>query len=84
MPPRLTRKARNRKAIAPISLPADDDALIREDVVLAVWPVGPTTLQNQIRAGTFPRPIRIGKRMRAWRVGSIRKKLAEAAGDDAA
>jgi predicted DNA-binding transcriptional regulator AlpA len=65
-------------------MPADDDALVREDVVLSVWPVGPTTLWDQIKAGTFPKPVRIGKRMNAWRVGSIRKKLASAADSDAA
>jgi predicted DNA-binding transcriptional regulator AlpA len=88
MPPRATKNTtKSRQAIAPrqaIVLPADDAALVREDVVLQVWPVGPTTLQNQIKAGEFPRPVRIGKRMRAWTVGSIRKKLAEAADDDAA
>ena len=78
MPPKVTKKTRT-----PVVLPADDDALVREDVVLGVWPVGATTLQNQIRAGTFPKPVRIGKRIRAWTVGSLRRKLAEAA-DDAA
>jgi predicted DNA-binding transcriptional regulator AlpA len=78
MPPRVTKKTRK-----PIALPEDDDALVREEVVLGVWPVGPTTLWNQIRAGTFPKPVKIGPRMNAWTVGSLRKKLAAAA-DDAA
>ena len=76
MPPRATRKTR-------IVLPEDDDALVRQELVLRVYPVGPTTLWNEIRAGTFPRPVKIAKRVNAWTVGSIRKKLAAAA-DDAA
>jgi predicted DNA-binding transcriptional regulator AlpA len=79
MPPKVTKKLRQ-----PIALPLDDDAIVREDVVLGVWPVGPTTLWNQIKAGTFPKPVRIGRRINGWTVGSIRKKLAAAADDDAA
>ena len=78
MPPKATKNI--RKAIA---LPEDDDALVREDVVLAVFPVGSTTLWNLIRAGAFPKPIKIASRVNAWTVRSIRKKLAAAA-DDAA
>jgi predicted DNA-binding transcriptional regulator AlpA len=78
MPPKHTKTI--RKAIA---LPEDDEALIREDVVLGVYPVGATTLWNEIRAGTFPAPIKIGKRINAWIVGRVRRKLIAAA-DDAA
>lgn len=79
MPPRAAKKTRE-----PIALPVDDAALVREDTVLGVYPVGATTLWNEIWAGRFPRPVKIGKRVNAWTVGSIRKKLAAAADDDAA
>ena len=79
MPPKSTKNI--RKAIA---LPADDDALVRESVVLAVYPVGSTSLWNQIRAGTFPRPVKIGPRTNAWVVGAVRRKLAAVVDNDAA
>jgi predicted DNA-binding transcriptional regulator AlpA len=71
MPPKAAKKI--RKSIA---LPEDDDALVREELVLAVYPVGSTTLWSQIKAGTFPKPVKIAKRVNAWTVGSIRARLA--------
>jgi predicted DNA-binding transcriptional regulator AlpA len=78
MPPRVTKNSRTR-----IALPEDDDALVRLPTVLGVFPVGETTWWNGIKAGKYPRPIRISSRVNAWKVGSIRKLLA-AANDDAA
>ena len=66
------------------ALPFDqlpDDAQVREDMVLQVWPVGRTTLQRQIERGEFPAPNKIGPRIRSWTVGRVRRRLASA--DDA-
>jgi prophage regulatory protein len=74
MPPRATKKREH-----PIVLPTDDEALIRLSTVLAVFPIGETTWWNGIKAGRYPRPIRISTRVNAWTVGSIRKLLASVA-----
>ena len=79
MPPKVTKKPRE-----PIALPEDDDALVRLPTVLGVFPVGETTWWNGIKAGKYPRPVRISARVNAWTVGSIRQLLAAAADDNAA
>jgi prophage regulatory protein len=81
MPPKGTKKP--RKPIA-IVLPEDNEAFVRQPTVLGVFPVGDTTWWAGIKAGKYPRPIRISARVNAWRVGDIRKLLAAAGGDDAA
>ena len=78
MPPKVAKRLQKR-----IALPEDDDAFVRLPVVLGVFPVGETTWWNGIKAGKFPRPIRISHRVNAWRVADIRKLLAASA-DDAA
>lgn len=67
----------------PVALPEDDDAYVRLPTVLGVFPVGETTWWNGIKAGKYPRPVRISTRVNAWRVAEIRKLLAAPA-DDAA
>ena len=79
MSPKVAKKTRK-----PIALPEDDDAFIRQDVFLAVYPIGATTLWAGIKAGKYPRPVRISSRVNAWRVRDVRRLLAAAADDDAA
>ncbi len=71
MPPRRPTKPRQ-----PVVLPEDDDAYVREETVLAMYPVGATTLWQSIKDGRFPKPVKLSPRVNAWRVGTLRAKLA--------
>ena len=68
----------------PNSLPSDDDAYVRIGTVLRVYPVSRSTLYEQISAGQFPAPVKLGERIAAWRVGSLRARLREISGAEAA
>ncbi|WP_394730741.1 helix-turn-helix transcriptional regulator [Altererythrobacter sp. GH1-8] len=45
-------------------------------------PVGPTTWWNGVRSGRFPKPVKLGPRITAWRVEDIKALLDEMGEDD--
>jgi predicted DNA-binding transcriptional regulator AlpA len=55
-----------------------DSALIRQaDLIPAVLPFSASSLWRRVRAGTFPAPTKLSERITAWRVGDVRRWLAE-------
>ena len=38
----------------------------------ALIPVGRTTWLNGVKSGKYPKPVKLGERMTAWRVSDIR------------
>lgn len=48
-----------------------ESQLWRVRQVLAVYPVSRAKLYNDIRAGKFPKPIRLGERCVAWRASEV-------------
>src|SRR4030095_10215161 len=77
MPPRP------RKTPRPVfALPPDDDAFVRLDVVLSVFPIGETSWWKGVAEGRYPPPVKLTPRVNAWRVGTIRALLASYAGTD--
>lgn len=52
------------------SLP--ETGFLRLSVVLSYIPVGKTTWWNGVKSGRFPKPIKLGTRMTAWRAEDIR------------
>lgn len=80
MPSRPSKKPRK-----PVALPEDDDAFVRLPVVLSVYPVGETSWWAGVKSGRYPKPVKLSKRVNAWRVGGIRQLLVTAGtNDDAA
>jgi prophage regulatory protein len=73
-----------RAAKRALGLPDDDLALMRLPRVLDLYPVSRSEWWKGIAEGPYPKPVRIGKRMSAWRAGSIRTLLAAVDDDDAA
>src|SRR5262245_18720260 len=59
-----------------VALPDEDMALIRLPLVLSLFPVGKSSWWNGIAEGRYPKPIRLGKRAVAWRVGDVKKLLS--------
>ena len=43
----------------------------------AVLPVGAATVWRWVKAGTFPKPLKLSKRITVWPVGDIKKWLSD-------
>jgi prophage regulatory protein len=53
---------------------------VREKVVLSMIPISPSSWWAGIKAGKYPKPVKLGPNTSAWRVEEIReliKKLSE-------
>ena len=53
------------------SLPATG-YLRQAQLIPAVFPFSSATLWRKVKAGTFPKPVKLGPRITAWRVEDIR------------
>ena len=49
--------------------------LVRLSTILAVIPVSRSTFYGWVAAGKFPRPVKLGSRISAWRVEDVRALL---------
>lgn len=58
-----------------------DSALVRQAQLvrdpkhpthLAPLPFSPATFWRKVKEGTFPKPVKLGERITAWRVGDVR------------
>jgi prophage regulatory protein len=45
----------------------------------AIIPVSKSTWWEGVRTGRYPKPVKLGPRITAWRVGDIRKLIDETA-----
>lgn len=65
-------------------LPAE--GFVRLPTVLAYFPVKKSTWWAGVKSGRFPKPVKLGPRVTAWRVDDVRQVLADfaAASNDAA
>lgn len=54
-----------------------EEGFIRLPTVLKVLGISRTALYNGIARGDFPKPVRLGPRMSAWKVEEIRKFIAD-------
>ncbi len=48
------------------------EGFIRQPVVLKVLGISQSTLWRKIKAGVYPRPVKLSPRLSAWRVKDIR------------
>lgn len=48
---------------------------LRLDQILKLIPVGKTTWWNGVKSGRFPKPVKLGTRITAWKVEDIRSLL---------
>ena len=56
-----------------------ETGFLRLPAVLALIPVSKSTWWAGIKAGRFPRPVKIGPRTTCWRVEDIRKLIENGA-----
>jgi prophage regulatory protein len=54
-----------------------ETGFVRLPTVLALIPVSKTTWWEGIRKGIYPRPIKLGPRISAWRVEDIRHLIED-------
>lgn len=73
----MSRRPRETPAVPDIDL-LPDSALLRLAVILRIVPMGRSTFLDHVQKGKIPRPIKIGPRTSAWRVGDIRPLLSGA------
>ncbi|MGH7441331.1 MAG: helix-turn-helix transcriptional regulator [bacterium] len=62
----------------PNKIVLSDEGLLRISQLVGpggLLPVGRSTIWARVRAGTFPRPVRLGPRTVAWRVADVREWL---------
>ena len=75
-----TDKAKAKRATNKANLPrpiSPDEGYMRLAEVLALFPVRPTAWWDGVAAGRYPRPVKIGPKINAWRVADIRQLLAD-------
>ena len=53
----------------------EEAAFVRLHTILKLFPISRSAWLEGIKSGHFPRPVRLGKRITAWRVEDIRKLI---------
>ena len=71
-------RPRRPLAIPPKDLP--DEALVEKRVRSAVTGVGNSQTYELIKQGRFPPPVKLGLRCSRWRMGDLRRWLADPLG----
>ncbi|HEY1979306.1 MAG TPA: AlpA family phage regulatory protein [Xanthobacteraceae bacterium] len=51
--------------------------LRQSQLIPAIFPFSSATLWRKVKAGTFPKPVKLGTRITAWRVEDIRALIAK-------
>lgn len=50
----------------------NEASFLRLDQILKLIPIGKTTWWNGVKSGRFPKPVKLGTRITAWRAEDIR------------
>ena len=53
----------------------DKAAFVRLPTILKLLPISKSTWLTGVKSGYFPKPVRLGKKITAWRVEDIRKLI---------
>jgi prophage regulatory protein len=61
----------------PQTSPSDADRLIQVKEVIRLTSVSRTQLHRLVKAGSFPRPCKIGAARKAWSLEEVRRWIAE-------
>jgi predicted DNA-binding transcriptional regulator AlpA len=62
----MRRMELNLETGHPTRLP--DEGFVRLPTILAIFPIGKSSWWAGIKAGRYPRPVKLGPRVTAWRV----------------
>jgi predicted DNA-binding transcriptional regulator AlpA len=53
-----------------------ETGFVRLPEILKVFPVSKSTWWTGVKDGRFPKPVKLGPKISAWRVGDIRELIA--------
>ncbi len=53
----------------------DKAAFVRLPTILKLLPISKSTWLTGVKSGHFPKPVRLGKRIAAWRIEDIRNLI---------
>lgn len=70
--------ARHKLAAERAAALLSGDGLLRLPEVLAVFPVSASTWWEGVRAGRYPKSVKVGPRCTCWRAADIRELIANA------
>jgi predicted DNA-binding transcriptional regulator AlpA len=62
-----------QREVSPVLPP---EGFVRIPVVIAVLGIGKTSFLSGVRKGKYPKPVKLGPRISAWRVEDIRAIIA--------
>jgi len=68
-PKHLAKQTRSDQPLHALQLP---DALLKMQTVTQAAGISPATIYRGVAAGTFPQPVRMGKRCTRWRSADVR------------
>ena len=54
-----------------------ETGFVRLPIVLKVFPISESVWWEGVRNGTYPKPVKLGKRISAWRVDDVRRLIEE-------
>ncbi|MET3135189.1 prophage regulatory protein [Oxalobacteraceae bacterium GrIS 1.11] len=54
-----------------------ETGFLRQPQVLTFIPISKSTLWRRVSAGTFPAPVKLSRRVTAWRVEDVRHWIVE-------
>lgn len=72
------------KSVATDFSKLDDEQFIRKQTVVEILNISIPTLYRWMANGDFPRPVKFGRRMSAWKVRTIREYIAKREAQQAA
>lgn len=75
-----TKGERQKHAFAYAAHPLPETGFVRLPSILAVLPISRTAFLDGVKAGKYPRPIKIGPPTTVWKADDIKGLLAELEG----
>lgn len=60
-----------------LQIPLNETGFLRLPDVLKAFPVSRSSWWDGIKSGRYPKPVKLGPNMSAWRVEDIRSLIAE-------
>jgi prophage regulatory protein len=72
---RVGARPRKPGAVQPVALIAVDGALLKMTTVSTVTGRCPASIYRDVKAGTFPQPVKMGARCTRWRADDVRAWL---------
>jgi prophage regulatory protein len=64
--------------LAPLGSLPETGYVRQSQLIPTIFPFSSATLWRRVKAGTFPKPVKLGPRITAWRAEDIRRLIESA------